>query len=200
MAYDLRGTFLEACDCYVICPCWAGEGPDGGHCTGLFVWYVREGTIDGVDVSGLSTASASVHEGHRSGGGWRVSMLIDERASAEQREALVSAFSGKMGGPLAELAELTAEVVGIHAAGIALTEAGGATRVAITPGGSADMAPIAGSTGRTTTLADGALSGVLGTPVEVGRGAAYRLDLPADGFDVDVAGRSANRGRFAYSA
>jgi hypothetical protein len=200
MAYDLRGTFLEACDCYVICPCWAGEAPDEGHCTGLFVWCVREGTIDGVDVSGLSAASVSRHEGHRGDGGWTVTLLIDDRASTEQREALVSAFTGKLGGPLAELADLTAEVVGIHAAAIAVTEEGGATKVALTPGGSADMSPITGSTGRTTTLADGALSGVLGTLVEVGKGTGYRVDLPGDGFDLDVSGRSANRGRFAYQA
>jgi hypothetical protein len=200
MAYDLRGTFLEACDCYVICPCWAGETPDEGHCTGLFVWSLREGTIDGVDVSGLSTASVSRHEGHRGEGGWTVTLLIDDRASAEQREALVSAFTGKLGGPLAELADLTAEVVGIHAAAITVTEEAGATKVALTPGGSADMSPITGSTGRTTTLADGALSGVLGTLVEVGKGTGYRVDLPGDGFDLDVAGRSANRGRFAYRA
>jgi len=118
----------------------------------------------------------------------------------EQREALVSAFTGKLGGPLAELADLTAEVVGIHAAAIALAEEGGATKVALSPGGSADMSPITGSTGRTTTLADGALSGVLGTLVEVGKSTGYRVDLPGDGFDLDVTGRSANRGRFAYRA
>ncbi len=48
--YDLHGKFYEACDCEVICPCWAGVPPDMGSCTGLFVWHIFEGEIDGVDV------------------------------------------------------------------------------------------------------------------------------------------------------
>jgi hypothetical protein len=48
--YDLKGKFYEACDCEIICPCWAGVPPDMGSCTGLFVWHIFEGKIDGVDV------------------------------------------------------------------------------------------------------------------------------------------------------
>jgi Protein of unknown function (DUF1326) len=50
ITYDLKGTFYEACDCEVICPCWAGVPPDMGSCTGLFVWHIFEGEIGGVDV------------------------------------------------------------------------------------------------------------------------------------------------------
>jgi hypothetical protein len=34
MAYDFEGSMLEACSCHVICPCWAGQTPDGGTCEG----------------------------------------------------------------------------------------------------------------------------------------------------------------------
>ncbi len=50
--YDLQGTFYEACDCEVICPCWAGVPPDMGSCTGLFAWDISTGTVEGIDVSG----------------------------------------------------------------------------------------------------------------------------------------------------
>jgi hypothetical protein len=50
LSYDIRGKFYEACDCEVICPCWAGLPPDMGTCTGLFAWHIFEGKIDGVDV------------------------------------------------------------------------------------------------------------------------------------------------------
>ena len=33
LAYDLKGTLLEACSCGVLCPCWIGEDPDGGAAT-----------------------------------------------------------------------------------------------------------------------------------------------------------------------
>jgi Protein of unknown function (DUF1326) len=51
--YDLQGVFYEACDCEVICSCWAGLPPEMGSCTGLFVWQIASGSqIDGVDVEG----------------------------------------------------------------------------------------------------------------------------------------------------
>lgn len=50
ISYDLKGTFYEACDCEVICPCWAGVPPDMGSCTGLFFWHIFKGEIGGVDV------------------------------------------------------------------------------------------------------------------------------------------------------
>ena len=33
--YDMSGTFLEVCDCRNICPCWTGDSPDEGECTGV---------------------------------------------------------------------------------------------------------------------------------------------------------------------
>lgn len=50
LSYDIKGKFYEACDCEVICPCWAGLPPDMGSCTGLFAWHIFEGKIDGIDV------------------------------------------------------------------------------------------------------------------------------------------------------
>jgi Protein of unknown function (DUF1326) len=52
--YDLQGTFYEACDCEVICPCWVGMPPDMGSCTGIFAWDIEKGTVGNpkIDVSG----------------------------------------------------------------------------------------------------------------------------------------------------
>ncbi len=53
MAYELKGVFYEACDCEVICSCWAGLPPEMGSCTGLFVWQIDCGSkVNGVDVEG----------------------------------------------------------------------------------------------------------------------------------------------------
>ena len=52
MSYNLIGKFYEACDCEVICSCWAGVTPDMGSCTGLFVWHITDGSVDNIDVSG----------------------------------------------------------------------------------------------------------------------------------------------------
>jgi Protein of unknown function (DUF1326) len=58
-SYNIQGTFYEACDCEVICPCWAGVAPDMGSCTGLFAWKISHGTIDNVDVSGSNVVILS---------------------------------------------------------------------------------------------------------------------------------------------
>jgi hypothetical protein len=39
-------------------------------------------------------------------GNWQQVLFLDEAASDEQTQAMVDAFSGKLGGPLADLAEL----------------------------------------------------------------------------------------------
>jgi Protein of unknown function (DUF1326) len=49
--YDISGTFYEACDCEVICSCWAGLEPDMGSCTGLFAWHISKGVVGTIDVS-----------------------------------------------------------------------------------------------------------------------------------------------------
>lgn len=57
MVYQLEGRILEVCDCNVLCPCWIGEDPDGGTCDAVVAWQIDKGTIEGVDVSGLTIAA-----------------------------------------------------------------------------------------------------------------------------------------------
>ena len=52
--YQLDGRLLEVCTCEVICPCWVGADPDGGTCDSALGWHIDTGTIQGVDVSGLT--------------------------------------------------------------------------------------------------------------------------------------------------
>lgn len=196
MSYELRGQFLEVCDCYVLCPCWFEESPDEDECTGLVAWLVDQGQIGGVDVSGLASASLSYHTGHRESGHWQVRFYIDDRASSEQEKALFDAFSGALGGPLAELSRLTGKILGSDRARIQIKSDGKGTTLTIDRAIRARMSPVIGGTNRVTTVADGALSDVLGTPVEVGRSSQYRVDVPDREFD--LRGRSATKGRFVY--
>lgn len=115
--YDLRGTRLEACSCGVLCPCWVGEDPDGGSCDALFAYHFDRGTIRGVDVGGLTLVVVSRIAGNNlTPGGWRILVLIDQRASDAQLDAVVAAYSGQLGGPLADLAALVGEVAAVERA------------------------------------------------------------------------------------
>src|SRR2546428_860422 len=108
--YVLRGTLLEACSCGVLCPCWIGEDPDGGACDAFIAYHFDAGTIKGVDVSGLSIVNVVQIPGNvLTPASWRIVIFVDERATDEQLDALTSAYGGKLGGPLADLAGLVGE-------------------------------------------------------------------------------------------
>ena len=198
MAYELRGQFLEACDCSVMCPCWFEEDPDDNECTGIVAWYVEQGIINRVDVSGLITVSVSHHGGHRRGGRARVALFVDERSDDKQQKALINAFTGKLGGPLRELAQLTDEVTEVDRARIVFASDGRSTKLTIGTKVSATMKLLTGQTDRVIGVVDSAMAEMLGTPAEVGRSTRYKLALGHDKLDLDVRERSANRGRFTY--
>src|ERR671935_2684703 len=111
--YQLEGTLLEVCSCDVLCPCWIGEDPDLGKCDSIVAYNLDKGTIRGVDVSGLTLVSAVNIPGNILEGNWRQLVFVDDRASDEQAEAMLDAFSGKLGGPLADLAQLIGERVAV---------------------------------------------------------------------------------------
>ena len=202
MSYTMHGIFLEACDCYVVCPCWFDEGPHEDGCTGLIAWHVEKGVIDGVDVSNLTVVAASHHQGHRHSGGQEVVLLIGQDASDEQASALEGAFSGRLGGPLEELKELSGPDPIVRRAPIRYSQDGKTTTVRIGETGemgNVEMFPLVGALGRVTTLADSALARVLGTPTEVGRSARFQISLNRAPLETDLENRSASRGRFSYA-
>jgi hypothetical protein len=194
--------FYEACDCYTICPCWTGGAPDDGYCTGLFAWSIESGVIAGVDVAGRHAVSVSRHAGSREGSRQQVFFFVDQNATPEQSEALVGALTGAYGGPLAELGRLLGDFMGVEAANIQLEHRGGRSLLsvgqAVGQGVQVEGSACMGPAGRITTLADAQLSEVLGTPAEVAVTDRFRIDLARHGLDIDIQGRSATRGRFAY--
>src|SRR5438552_11654186 len=88
--YELVGTLLEACSCGVLCPCWIGEDPDGGQCFAFNAYHFDQGSIDGVDVSGLNLVNIVHIPGNvLTPGTWKVVMVVDSHATQEQQEAIV---------------------------------------------------------------------------------------------------------------
>jgi len=198
MPYELRGRFYEACDCFVPCPCWFEENPDEDECTGLIAWSVERGTINGFDVSGLNAVSLSQHDGHREKPEHlRVALVIDERASGGQMTAMKEAFSGQLGGPLGELAELSEKPDLVEQAPISFTTDGRAFRLAVGPRVEIESTLLVGSTGQVTTIGDGQLATLLGNPGEAGKASRFLLELPGRE-PIEAAGRSTTSGRFHY--
>jgi hypothetical protein len=110
---------LEACSCGVLCPCWIGEDPDGGTCDAFVAYHFDKGEIDGVDVSGLNIVNIVHIPGNvLVPGSWQLVMFLDAAASERQRDAIVAAYSGKLGGPLADLAGLVGEIKAVESVNI----------------------------------------------------------------------------------
>ena len=198
MAYKLEGSILEVCDCKVLCPCWIGETPDNGTCQSALAYHFECGTIDGVDVSGLTLATNVFIPGTPLAGNWRAHLFIDERASKEQETVLVSVFTGRQGGPVADLAALVGEMVKIERAPITfeVKEGKGTLRIGNTT--EAVMEPYRGPSGKPTTLVDSIFSTIPGSPAYVAKASTFRMKNDAVGVDVNLRDHNAIQGVFAF--
>jgi hypothetical protein len=185
--YQLKGSLLEVCSCDVLCPCWIGEDPDQGTCDSVVAYHLDEGTINGVDVGGLTLVSVVNIPGNVLAGNWRQLVYVDDSASDEQADAMLDAFSGKLGGPLADLAELIGERVAIERAPITHEIVEGAGKLTVgSNGGSkvhAEMHPYVGPDGSTTTLNNSIFSTVPGSPAYVGVADTQTIDIPEHGYE-----------------
>jgi len=198
MAYQLEGRVLEVCTCNAICPCWVGEDPDGGTCDGVVAWHIDRGTVNGVDVSGRTLAVLVHIPGNVLKGNWRGVVYVDDQSTDQQQEALLNVWTGKLGGPVADLAQLIGQVDGVERMPIAFGIEGGKGRLQIGPVIEAEMEPFQGATGETTSLQDSVFSTIPGSPAYVGKAAKYRVNAPNYGFNINLQNHSAVQGSFRF--
>jgi hypothetical protein len=198
--YQLEGRLLEVCTCGVLCPCWVGADPDGGTCDSALGWHIDSGSIQGVDVSGL-TIALSVHiPGNVLKGNWRALVYVDDRATQAQQDALLAVFTGQLGGPIADLASLIGEVVGVERVPITFTVEQGKGTLMIGQSVQAELVPLTGLTGEPTTLHESIFSTIPGSPAYVGRAEYFRSQVPALGHDLNVQNHNAIQGVFRFVA
>jgi len=201
MAYELEGKLLEVCDCKVLCPCWIGEDPDNGTCDTVVAYHIDRGTVDGTDVSGLSLALAAFLPGNILKGNWRVAVFIDDKATPQQQEALLNVWTGKLGGPVADLAKLVGEVVTVQRAQITFKVSEGEGTLKIGDVVDTTMSPYKGATGNLTTLNESVFSTIPGSPAYVSKATKYRRKTKQYGLaDVDLQNSNAIQGAFLFQA
>lgn len=199
MPYTLEGRLLEVCNCKTLCPCWVGEDPDFGTCEGTLAWHFDKGNIDGVDVSGLTFAVLCHIPGNILQGNWRVIAYVDEKASKAQEEAILSVYTGKKGGPVADLAKLIGEVVAVERVPLTfeVEKAKGRLRIGSTI--AADLEPFKGAGDVPTALTDSVFSTIPGSPAYVGKALMYKASAPTLDINVDLKGHNAVQGSFRFT-
>jgi hypothetical protein len=189
--YELEGSLLEVCTCNVLCPCWIGEDPDGGDCLSVVAYHFDRGTVRGVDVSGLTVASAVHIPGNVLAGNWKQVLYVDDSADEEQYDAIVAMMIGELGGPLGDLAQLVGERVAIERAPMSHSIVDGAGSIKVGDVISADMHPYRGPDGSTTTLQNSIFSTVPGSPAYVGVADHQKVDIPEHGLTWEAEKRNA---------
>jgi hypothetical protein len=117
MAWNLSGTYLESCNCDVVCPCTTSgltAPADNERCQVTFAFHVERGEVDGVDVSDHSVVVFTDAPRVMADGGWQVALYVDASADDSQADALGKVFSGQVGGPFAALTPFIGEVLGVE--------------------------------------------------------------------------------------
>jgi hypothetical protein len=196
MAYQLEGRLLEVCTCNVLCPCWVGEDPDNGTCDGVLAWHVDQGKVGETDVSGHSIVILTHIPGNILQGNWRIRVYVDDQATAEQKEALLSVWTGKLGGPVADLAQLVGEVIAVEQVPITFDVKGVNGTLKVGQAIDAGLKPFQGATGKDTALHDTIFTTIPGSPAYVGKASHYRVDAPE--FKIDLKGHNAVSGSFRF--
>jgi hypothetical protein len=198
MPYQVEGRLLEVCTCNVVCPCWLGEDPDNGVCEGLLVWAVDKNTVNGTDVSGRVLAILAHIPGNILKGNWKVRVYVDDKASAAQKDALLGVWTGKLGGPIADLAKLVGQVLSVEQAPITFNVKDANATLKIGPSIEANISPVRGASGVPTAVHDAVFSTIPGSPAYVGKASQLRVSVP--NFQIDVKGHSAVSTSFRFTA
>ena len=97
--WHIKGPELATCNCNWGCPCQFNSLPSHGNCRAAVAMRIDQGhfgaiPLDGLTWVGLFAWPGPIHEGHG-----EAQVIVDERASQPQREALLTILSGQESEP-----------------------------------------------------------------------------------------------------
>jgi hypothetical protein len=126
VSWNLKGSYFETCSCDLMCPCnmSMAHGATYDFCRVTLVFNIKEGEIEGTDVSGLGVAAIADTPKVMTEGNWRIGLFIDDRASDEQMEKLTAVYGGQKGGPMEMAAAMIGEMLGVERAPFEVAEEG----------------------------------------------------------------------------
>ena len=102
--WKISGDYFEACSCDSVCPCptsGLAARPTQGFCDAGLVFHIERGSYGSTSLDGLSFAVLLHTPGPMISGNWTVGLIVDDKATPQQREALTTIASGQGGGPMA---------------------------------------------------------------------------------------------------
>ena len=109
--WEFAGRELVNCTCEYGCNCQFNALPDKGHCHAVAAIQIDQGyhgetPLAGMRIVGIFKWPGPIHEGHG-----EAMAIVDERASHEQREALLKIMSGQDTDPFATVFAVFASTI-----------------------------------------------------------------------------------------
>jgi hypothetical protein len=199
MAWKLEGTYFENCNCDWVCPCTVtsfASPATGDRCHVVLNYHVRRGEADGVDVSGRSVSIVVDSPKKMLDGGWRVGLIIDDKASKEQADKLTGIFAGQAGGPMANIAPLIGELLGIERLPIEYADHGNRHRIKIGDAIVIEVEDYAAQEGGETTKLTG-VAHPSGSTITIAK--PIESKIKAFGMEFKNAGKSAFSAPFTWA-
>ncbi len=115
--WHLEGEYFETCNCDYLCPCIytnMSAKPTNGNCTVALAFHIGKGSYGDVKLDDLSFVVVADAPGPMIEGNWTVGLIVDEKGSQEQQEAITAIASGQAGGPMAALEPLIGNFAGVE--------------------------------------------------------------------------------------
>jgi hypothetical protein len=95
------------------------------------VQHINQGQYDNVKLDGLNFVIVARTPEEMGKGNWTVGLIVDERADAEQKDALTAIGSGQAGGPMSTLGPLIGNFAGVESRPIQFATNGNRRSVSI---------------------------------------------------------------------
>ena len=189
--YQLVGSLLEVCSCETLCPCWIGEDPDQGTCDSVIAYQISQGRIRGVQVDGLTLVNVCQIPGNVLEGNWRVIVFVDDRASDEQMEALLDAFTASWAARWPTWPGWWGRSSRSRRAPVEHSIVDGTGKLTVGDMVDCSMQPYRGPDGSITTLNNSIFSTVPGSPAYVSKSDHQKIDIPEHGYQWELEGKNA---------
>ena len=157
---------------------------------GSLVFDIKEGDLDGTDLSGTTAGLYNHFPSNLTAGNWTVGLVIDA-ASDDQARALEGIFRGDEGGPFGEFAGLISSVTGVERGKITITN-GDKPSASIEGKTEFTFEPFTGADGSSTTVSN-AMFGFAPT-YKIGKGSGH-----SDAFGLSFDARYGESAEFEFS-
>ncbi len=93
--WEIQAVELVSCNCDYGCPCQFNARPTHGDCQTVGGYSISKGHFGSTSLDGMKAASVVVWPGAIHEGGGKAQAIVDESASEEQRNALLTIMAGR---------------------------------------------------------------------------------------------------------